>query len=102
LRHSFYISREKDDSRKSDKKKLLNQEESKQKQKKKVILSFEDDLADEDKEDVEPALKKKRNIGKNPTVDTSFLPDEQRKMELISLKLKLSEEFLREQERIKG
>jgi len=66
-------------------------------------LSFEDDINDEEKsEDIEPALKKKRNLGKNPTVDTSFLPDEQRKAELSNLRLKLSEEFLQEQEKIKG
>ena len=44
----------------------------------------------------------RKKIGKNPNVDTSFLPDKERDEELQRQKEKARVEWLDEQERIKG
>jgi len=84
----------------------LDQEEGKKKKsqesrsKAKAVLSFNDEMDDQE-DSYEPKVEKKRNIIKNPTVDTSFLPDAERQKELHNLKLKLSDEFIQRQEKIK-
>ncbi|KAF0974536.1 hypothetical protein FDP41_006568 [Naegleria fowleri] len=71
----------------------------KKKQKKLVhVLSFQDELQEEE-EGVEPEMKK---IKKNPQVDTSFLPDKQREQEEQDQIEKLRKEWLAEQEKIKN
>lgn len=44
----------------------------------------------------------KHRLGKNPTVDTSWLPDADREEEERQLKYKLRQEWLAEQERLKA
>ncbi|KAF4078693.1 hypothetical protein AMELA_G00202030 [Ameiurus melas] len=81
--------------------KLEKQKEKKRKeeQKRKIArLSFNpDDVEDEDDSPV-----KKKNLGKNPDVDTSFLPDREREEEENRLREELRQEWERKQEKIKS
>jgi len=65
-------------------------------------LSFigEEDL-EEDIEQLEP-VKKKKNFGKNPDVDTQFLPDKERDQEQIKQREHLISAYLQQQNAIKG
>uniref|UniRef100_A0A8C5PHH2 FAM50A/XAP5 C-terminal domain-containing protein n=1 Tax=Leptobrachium leishanense TaxID=445787 RepID=A0A8C5PHH2_9ANUR len=91
--------------------------ERKKEQKRKIAsLSFnleedeeeeEDDEEDDDDEEeedmVDKALpKKKKKLGKNPDVDTSFLPDRDREEEENRLREELRQEWERKQEKIKS
>jgi len=58
-----------------------------------------DAASDDSKSD--PPLKKKKSFGKNPDVNTAFLPDRQRELEEKELKRKLEEEWKASQEEIK-
>uniref|UniRef100_A0AAR2JPB9 Protein FAM50A n=1 Tax=Pygocentrus nattereri TaxID=42514 RepID=A0AAR2JPB9_PYGNA len=91
--------------------KLEKQKEKKRKeeQKRKIAsLSFnpdegedeEEEENDEEEEDDTPIKKKK--LGKNPDVDTSFLPDREREEEENRLREELRQEWERKQEKIKG
>jgi len=64
-------------------------------------LSFNDGEDGEEDEDQQPPKKKGGYLGKNPTVDTSFLPDESRADQLEKKKQELTEQWKAEQERIK-
>ncbi|KAI8326311.1 XAP5-domain-containing protein [Martensiomyces pterosporus] len=84
---------------------LIKEEAKKQKPKahkrkaKKAIgtLSFGDD--DEDgSEDVVVMKKKGKKVGKNPHVDTSFLPDKEREEQDAEMREQLRQEWLRQQE----
>lgn len=46
-------------------------------------------------------LAKKAKFGKNPSVDTSFLPDRDREEQERKIREELRQEYLKEQERIK-
>ena len=50
---------------------------------------------------IEPKVFKKR-FGKNPTVDTSFLPDREREAEEDMLREKLRQEWVERQESLKN
>ena len=65
----------------------------------KSTLSFGDEAEGLEEEDVEPVAKKK--VVKNPTVDTSFLPDKDRELREIEERRKLTQEWHEEQERKK-
>jgi len=71
-------------------------------------LSFEDpDMeadsgGDDDSDDEEVERKPRKHFGKNPTVNTSFLYDEERENEILRKKKALMEEYLREQEQVKN
>uniref|UniRef100_A0A672MU06 Protein FAM50A-like n=1 Tax=Sinocyclocheilus grahami TaxID=75366 RepID=A0A672MU06_SINGR len=90
--------------------KLEKQKEKKRKeeQKRKIAsLSFNPDEGAEEEEEEEteeeiciPAKKKK--LGKNPDVDTSFLPDRDREEEENRLREELRQEWERKQEKIKS
>ncbi|KAL2103807.1 hypothetical protein ACEWY4_000675 [Coilia grayii] len=99
--------------------KLEKQKEKKRKeeQKRKIAsLSFnpdegedddedeEDDDGDEDMDDLEEDYfpVKKKKLGKNPDVDTSFLPDRDREEEENRLREELRQEWERKQEKIKS
>ncbi|XP_053552042.1 protein FAM50A [Bombina bombina] len=64
----------------------------------------EDDDEMEDDEDIikEELPKKKKKLGKNPDVDTSFLPDRDREEEENRLREELRQEWERKQEKIKS
>ena len=55
---------------------------------------------DENEEEDAPIIPKKKL--KDPTVDTSYLPDRDRDKELNEKKIELQKEWLAEQERIKN
>ncbi|XP_070557900.1 protein FAM50A-like [Ptychodera flava] len=82
----------------------------KQKQKYKSALSFdvdedEDDCSDDDDDDEEkeePVVFKKKKLGKNPDVDTSFLPDRDREEEENKLREVLRQEWVAKQEKLKN
>ncbi|XP_054752312.2 protein FAM50A-like [Lytechinus pictus] len=57
---------------------------------------------EEDKADDELVLKKKKRIGKNPDVDTSFLPDRDREEEEKMIREELRQEWRSRQEKIKN
>ncbi|KAM3911559.1 protein FAM50A [Leptodactylus fuscus] len=93
--------------------------ERKKEQKRKIAsLSFnvdDDDEEDDDEEDEEDEEdieedepekeelpKKKKKLGKNPDVDTSFLPDRDREEEENRLREELRQEWERKQEKIKS
>ena len=63
-----------------------------------------DDDEDRRKNDEEfgDKIVKKKKIGKNPLVDTSFLPDDERESKMLELKKKLIEDYNKEQEIIKS
>ncbi|KAK3093004.1 hypothetical protein FSP39_009904 [Pinctada imbricata] len=66
----------------------------------------EDDTDEEEEEEEEevspPADKKRRRLGKNPDVDTSFLPDRDREEEENKLREQLREEWVQKQEKLKN
>eukprot|EP00960_Hanusia_phi_P040467 754455-Hanusia_phi.AAC.1 len=66
----------------------------------KSTLSFGDEAEELEEEEVEPVAKKK--VVKNPTVDTSFLPDKDRELREIEERRKLTQEWHEEQERKKA
>eukprot|EP00252_Welwitschia_mirabilis_P023981 TRINITY_DN693_c0_g1_i1.p1 TRINITY_DN693_c0_g1~~TRINITY_DN693_c0_g1_i1.p1 ORF type:complete len:292 (-),score=66.58 TRINITY_DN693_c0_g1_i1:696-1571(-) len=90
--------------------KLQQEEEELEKQKRKkrrakapARLSFVDDMEDTD-EDSEAAdnIVKKSKLGKDPTVETSFLPDREREAEEQKERERLRQQWLEEQKRIKN
>ncbi|TSS48078.1 Citrate synthase, mitochondrial [Bagarius yarrelli] len=93
--------------------KLEKQKEKKRKeeQKRKIAsLSFSPDDGEEEEEDEEKMEEeeeedytpvKKKKLGKNPDVDTSFLPDREREEEENRLREELRQEWERKQEKIK-
>lgn len=97
---------------KKEAEKALKVEEEKQKQKKKVKekakLSFsvedEESESDEnyDKSDNDEPLLKRKKIGKNPDVDTSFLPDREREEAENRLREQLRQEWVTKQEQLKN
>ncbi|CAD5210550.1 unnamed protein product [Bursaphelenchus okinawaensis] len=64
----------------------------------KRILSFGDD----EEEDEEPVFIPKKRLGMNPDVDTSFLPDRERELEIIRKREKLAREFKEKTEKEKN
>eukprot|EP00057_Strongylocentrotus_purpuratus_P028810 XP_011683284.1 PREDICTED: protein FAM50A-A isoform X2 [Strongylocentrotus purpuratus] len=72
-------------------------EKEKEKEKEKEV-----DEEEEDKEDDEFVVKKKKRIGKNPDVDTSFLPDRDREEEEKMMREELRQEWRTKQEKIKN
>ncbi|XP_069604029.1 protein FAM50A [Ranitomeya imitator] len=88
--------------------------ERKKEQKRKIAsLSFNVDDDEEDEEEDEDSMeedesekedlpKKKKKLGKNPDVDTSFLPDRDREEEENRLREELRQEWERKQEKIKS
>jgi len=66
-------------------------------------LSFQDqednDFDNDDEEEEEEAPRK--TLGKNPTVDTSFLYDEDRELEIMRKRVELIDEYKKEQEATK-
>ncbi|XP_041129767.1 protein FAM50A [Polyodon spathula] len=97
--------------------KLEKQKEKKRKEEEKrkiASLSFnpEDEEEEEDQEEEEEEVDscegdddlpvKKRKLGKNPDVDTSFLPDRDREEEENRLREELRQEWERKQEKIKS
>lgn len=70
-------------------------------------LSFAEDLDDGDEEEdgeesPEPVKLKRGKLGKDPTVETSFLPDSEREAEEQAERERLKRQWLREQEMIKN
>ncbi|KAM6924938.1 protein FAM50A [Xenentodon cancila] len=90
--------------------KLEKQKEKKRKeeQKRKIAsLSFnpedeEEDGEEEEEEEQDYAPVKKKKLGKNPDVDTSFLPDRDREEEENRLREELRQEWELKQEKIKN
>ncbi|XP_014662907.1 PREDICTED: protein FAM50A-like [Priapulus caudatus] len=94
---------------------LEERQKEKQEQKQRATLSFnmDDDGSEEETEDVdskeesrdstdvEPLLKKKK-LGKNPNVDTSFLPDKEREEEENGLREQLRQEWVTKQEKLRS
>ncbi|XP_077140311.1 protein FAM50A [Ranitomeya variabilis] len=88
--------------------------ERKKEQKRKIAsLSFnvdddeedeeeDEDYMEEDESEKEDLPKKKKKLGKNPDVDTSFLPDRDREEEENRLREELRQEWERKQEKIKS
>ncbi|XP_057523730.1 protein XAP5 CIRCADIAN TIMEKEEPER isoform X1 [Amaranthus tricolor] len=80
--------------------------EKRQKRKKKLNarLSFDlDDGNEEEEEESQKAVKVKcAKLGKDPTVETSFLPDSEREAEEQAERERLKRQWLREQEMIKN
>uniref|UniRef100_V9L2K1 Plexin-A3-like protein n=1 Tax=Callorhinchus milii TaxID=7868 RepID=V9L2K1_CALMI len=66
----------------------------------------EEEVVEEDGSDGEDVLTevpvKKKKLGKNPDVDTSFLPDREREEEENRLREELRQEWAKKQEKIKG
>ncbi|XP_073493905.1 protein FAM50A [Phyllobates terribilis] len=62
----------------------------------------EDDMEEDDELEKEELPKKKKKLGKNPDVDTSFLPDRDREEEENRLREELRQEWERKQEKIKS
>ncbi|CAM9874710.1 unnamed protein product [Lampetra fluviatilis] len=93
------------------KQELQREKEKKMEQKRKIAsLSFSLNDCEEDDEDYNSSLSdeeieypvKKKKIGKNPDVDTSFLPDRGREEEDNRLREELRQEWESQQEKIKN
>ena len=90
----------------------MEREQLQKKKKQKSVLSFdidedEDDedgneCEDSDKEKEEEVVVKKRRFGKDPSVDTSFLPDRDREESDNNLRVKLQKEWAEKQEKMKS
>ncbi|KAJ8309316.1 hypothetical protein KUTeg_014190 [Tegillarca granosa] len=88
---------------------LVTLDEMKAKQEDIANLSFDPDEEedDEDKEEIEEEeetfedKKKKKRLGKNPDVDTSFLPDRDREEEENKMREQLRQEWVLKQEKLK-
>jgi len=87
------LEKRKKAERKAQKKKL------KEKKKRFATLSFGAEEGDEEEDEAPSTVKKASK--KDPTVDTSFLPDKQRDEELVQERMKLEHEWLEKQERIR-
>jgi len=61
---------------------------------KSVALSFQD----EEEEDLEPLVTKRKCFGKNPDVNTQFLQDTERTEQTVALKKKIIEEYFETQQ----
>jgi protein FAM50 len=88
----------------NEKKLQENKLEARELKRKKIAssLSFEmEDEAGEGDEDITAVLKAKKRL-KDPTVDTSYLPDRERDKLLAEQKLQLQKEWLAQQDRIKN
>lgn len=93
---SRFIEKQKEDRKRKEKLKIAN-------------LSFDPDEEedDEDKEEIEEEeetfedKKKKKRLGKNPDVDTSFLPDRDREEEENKMREQLRQEWVLKQEKLK-
>ncbi|KAI9028811.1 FAM50A protein [Phycomyces nitens] len=77
------------------------EEEEKEKEKKKVDASPEKGAEEEEEEQGEK-IQKKRKMLKDPTVDTSFLPDREREEEERQMREELRKEWLKRQEELKS
>uniref|UniRef100_A0A061RG92 Protein FAM50 n=1 Tax=Tetraselmis sp. GSL018 TaxID=582737 RepID=A0A061RG92_9CHLO len=86
-----------EEKRKKEREKKKRKKEKMEKEKSK--LSFADDEEDADEELDEQTRVKK--LGKDPKVETDFLPDREREKEEEELRAKLKREWEEEQERIK-
>lgn len=73
----------------------------KEKQKMMATLSFAGNVEDGDGDSQAELISAKTIIRKDPTVDTSFLPDQQRDLELQKERQRLEKEWKQEQERLK-
>ncbi|XP_066436556.1 protein FAM50A [Eleutherodactylus coqui] len=62
----------------------------------------DDEIEEDDEPEKEELPKKKKKLGKNPDVDTSFLPDRDREEEENRLREELRQEWERKQEKIKS
>ncbi|CAG8785234.1 3308_t:CDS:2, partial [Racocetra fulgida] len=103
IRKELQVQKEREAARTAE----LKDDKIKKKRKKKeekVKLSFNLEDADHEEEDnaiKSEASKKKPKLGKNPNVDTSFLPDRDREEEERKEREQLRLEWLRKQEEIK-
>uniref|UniRef100_A0A4X2M256 FAM50A/XAP5 C-terminal domain-containing protein n=1 Tax=Vombatus ursinus TaxID=29139 RepID=A0A4X2M256_VOMUR len=80
----------------------LREKERKKEEKRKISsLSFTLDEEEEPEEDRDGISSKKRKLGKNPDVDTSFLPDLDREEEENRLREELRREWEAKQQKIK-
>ncbi|CAG8534865.1 25110_t:CDS:10 [Cetraspora pellucida] len=109
IRKELQVQKEREAARTAE----LKDDKIKKKRKKKeekVKLSFnledsdheDDDNAIKSEEESDIASKKKPKLGKNPNVDTSFLPDRDREEEERKEREQLRLEWLRKQEEIKN
>lgn len=82
--------------------KKAESEKSKRKKKKNMAATLSFDIDDEDDTDSKEFGFKKPKFGKDPTIDTSFLPDKEREEEEKRIREKLKLEWLQKQEEIKA
>ncbi|VDP23913.1 unnamed protein product, partial [Soboliphyme baturini] len=89
------------DEMKAKQEDVIKEREKQLAHKEKCVLSFDPD--EEENEDNSEPLEppKKKKITKDPTVDTSFLPDKEREEEENRLREQLREEWMKRQEEIK-
>ncbi|KAL3873278.1 hypothetical protein ACJMK2_036414 [Sinanodonta woodiana] len=98
-----FIEKQKEDKKQSDRMKIAN-----------LTFTLDEDEEEEDNEEQEECEKKqademvdvvqgkKKRLGKNPHVDTSFLPDRDREEEENKLREQFGQQWRAEQERIKN
>lgn len=96
-----------DESEESSKEEADDEIKSFKKAEKKTKDESSDDLKDEgdknqDDEEESPLRLFKKRFGKNPNVDTSFLPDKERQMEEDILREKLRKDWCESQEKLKN
>ncbi|XP_052105977.1 protein FAM50A-B-like [Mytilus californianus] len=91
------IEKQKEDRKKKEKMKIANLS---------FIMNEDEDEDEEEEEEVIEIPKadtgKKKRLGKNPDVDTSFLPDRDREEEENKLREQLREEWATKQEKLKN
>ena len=96
-------SAKEEERKKREQKEALEEKKKAEREKKRKMmtasLSFADDEANCEEEDLILPIKKK--IGKDKTVDTSFLPDKERDRRLQEEQMKQEAEWMEKQEKIK-
>lgn len=101
----FSVKKSNDEIAALEKKKELVKQVKKDEKRKKILsnLSFgmDDVEADGGEEEEDTFIMKKKKICKDPSIDTSFLPDMDRDRELQEKKSQIQSEWLEEQERMK-
>ncbi|XP_057296643.1 protein FAM50A-like [Hydractinia symbiolongicarpus] len=82
--------------------KRKNKEKEKTKKRSKLSFGFEDEEEEEEEEQGVVEDTSKRRLGKNPDVDTSFLPDKDREEEEAKERERLRKEWVQMQEKMKS
>lgn len=108
LEHEKRMIQEQKDKEKDKERKRKNKEKEKTEKRSKLSFGFGDEEEEEEEEEEESCSKQgegsgmRRRLGKNPDVDTSFLPDKEREEEERTERERLRQEWVEMQQKMKN